>query len=302
MTRYIDCETARDLLDAFVDDELAVADQVMVEAHLRWCESCSARVEDLSVIGAAVRMGSPAVRSAAIDDRTLAVMQDQVVSRFSAEQDQSFGVRLRTMFEDMHLLWPALGATCAVLICLAGTATVLSATNEEHPDSLAAMIATISQSSGHNPLLPDNTVVIPRALDDGPTFEGSDDALYAFATLVSTEGRVADATLLLSQREVTRETREVSRRQREADQLLHEVKQSRFEPAQALTQRRVAVNMVLLVARTTVKASRSLDAVSAAAPVVVAVPARKHEEEAKPPVVDDPNGVVFAIDPQLPTA
>ena len=35
MTRYIGCETAHGLLDAFVDGELPVADQVMVEAHLQ---------------------------------------------------------------------------------------------------------------------------------------------------------------------------------------------------------------------------------------------------------------------------
>ena len=40
MTRYIGCETARELLDEFVDGELPMADQVMVEAHLRWCRTC----------------------------------------------------------------------------------------------------------------------------------------------------------------------------------------------------------------------------------------------------------------------
>ena len=120
MTRYIGCETARDLLDAFVDGELTVADQVMVEAHLRWCTTCSARVEDMSMIGAAVRMGSAAIRRGGeIDERTMAALHDDVLSRVSAEHDQSIGVRVREMFQDMHLLWPALGACCAaVLICL----------------------------------------------------------------------------------------------------------------------------------------------------------------------------------------
>jgi hypothetical protein len=300
MTRYIGCEVARELLDSFVDGELSVTDQVTVEAHLRWCQACSARVEDLSVIGAAVRMGSPAVRSAALDDRTFAAMQDQVLSRFGAEQDQSLTVRLRAMFEDMHLLWPALGATCAVLICLAGTATVLYATNEEHPDSLAAMITTISGRSGQqNPLRLDNTVVIPRGLDDGPTFDAADDDMViALATVVSTEGRISDSEFLLSQRAVTRPHGRRTHQQ-EVDALMQQVRQSRFEPAQALTGRKVAVNMIWLLARTTVKGSaRDVDAVNAAAPVA---PVRKHEVE-KPVVEEDPNGVVFALDGQLPTA
>jgi len=105
MTQYIGCETARELLDAFVDGELPVTDQVMVEAHLRWCTTCGARVEDMSIIGAAVRIGSVVgVRGAQLDDRTSAALQDDVMSRVSAEHNQSFGVRFREMFEDMHLL------------------------------------------------------------------------------------------------------------------------------------------------------------------------------------------------------
>jgi hypothetical protein len=299
MTRYIGCETARTLLDAFVDGELVVDEQVTVEAHLRWCETCAARVEDAGIIGAAVGIGSPMTRSAVVDDRTMAAMQDDVLSRISAEHDQSFGVRVRAMFEDMHLLWPALGATCAVLICLAGATTVLYATNEEHPDSLAAMISTVSDRFEKNPLLLDNTVVIPRGLDDGPTLDvADDDAMFAFAAVVSTEGRIADSTLLLSQRDVARTNHDRRSHQREVDDLLRQVKQSRFEPAQALSGRKAPVNMVWLIARTTVKGSaREVDAVNAAAP---AVPARKHEA-VKPPVTE-PIGAVSSIDSDLTTA
>jgi hypothetical protein len=298
MTRYIGCETARDLLDAFVDGELPVADQVMVEAHLRWCTTCSARVEDMSVIGAAVRAGAPTARGTG-DERMFAVLQDEVLSRVSVEHDQSFRVRLSLMFEDMHLLWPALGACCALLICLAGTSTVLRATSEEHPESLAALISTLSESSGQNPLLLDNTIAIPRALDAGPMLDSPDEeAMVTLATVVSSEGRISDFALLQSEREVAPARRDRSRHQRELDDLQHQVKQSRFEPAQALSGRRVAVNMVWIIARTTVKASmREADAVSAAP---LPVPVRKRER-AKPDVVD-PNGVVSSARASLPTA
>jgi hypothetical protein len=298
MTEYIGCETARELLDSFVDGELPVADQVMVEAHLRWCRTCSARVEDMSVIGSALRIGAAAVRDGnQIDERDLAAMQDTVLSRISAEHDQSFAVRVRAMFEDMHLLWPALGACCAVLVCLAGASTVLYATNEEHPDSLAALITTISVRSGQDPLLLDNTVVSPRAIDGGPLLDLPDDeAMVTLAAVVSSEGLVADFALLQSEREVMTR-RDPGRHQYELADLLDQVKQSRFEPAQALTGRRnVAVNMVWLIYRTTVKGTaRETDVVNAAP-----VPVRK-QEAAKPPVTD-PNGVVSTADSSLPTA
>ena len=298
MTRYIGCETARDLLDAFVDGELPVTDQVMVEAHLRWCTTCSARVEDMSLIGVAVRMGSPTAGSTQIDERVLATIQHSVLSRVSAEHDQSFGVRLRGLFEDMHLLWPALGACFAVLVCLAGASTVLHATSSEHPESLAALITSMSESSGQGPLMLDNTVVIPRALDEGPMLDVPDDeALVTLATVVSSDGRISNYALLLSEREVVPARSERGRRhQREMDDLLHQVKQTRFEPAQALTGRKVAVNMVWMIYRTTVKGSaREADVVNAAP-----VPVRK-PEAAKPPITD-PNGVVSTSEGLLPTA
>jgi hypothetical protein len=299
MTRYIGCETAQELLDAFVDRELPVADQVMVEAHLRWCTTCSARVEDLSLIGAAVRMGSPVTRSAQVEDRVLTALQDQVLSRVSAEHDQSLGVRMRGLFDDMHLLWPALSACCAVLVCLAGASTVLHAANEEHPESLAALISAMSDRSGQFPLLLDNTVVIPRAIDQGPLLDlPDDDALVTLATVVSIEGRISDFALLQSEREMVPAFSDRRRRhQREMDDLMDQVKQARFEPAQALTGRKVAVNMVWMIVRTTVKGSaREVDVVNAAP-----VPTRKRQA-VKPPVITDPNGVVSTGEGLLPTA
>ena len=298
MTQYIGCETARELLDAFVDSELPVADQVMVEAHLRWCTSCRARVEDMSAIGAVVRMGAPGAHAAPVEERMFAVLQDQVLSRVSAEHDQSFGVRLRGMFEDMHLLWPALGACCAVLICLAGATTVLYAASDEHPESLAALISDMSDRSGQGPLLLNNTVVGPRALDTGLELDFADDeALVTLATVVSSEGRISEFALLQSEREVRPARHDRDRHQRELDFVLGKVKESRFEPAQALTGGKVAVNMVWMIYRTTVRGSaREADAVHAAP-----VPVVRKREVAKPPLTD-PNGVVSSRDRNLPTA
>jgi len=64
MIPYLDCRAAQELLEPFVDGELAVNDQVALESHLRWCRVCAARVEDMQLIGASLRVTSCALRAA----------------------------------------------------------------------------------------------------------------------------------------------------------------------------------------------------------------------------------------------
>ena len=124
MIPYVGCEFAREHLDAFIDDELSLAEQVAVESHLRWCRTCAARVEDLRLIGDSVRTGSP-VQLADDDTRAVSAVQASVLMRIRTERELSIGTRLRDMFADMRLLWPALGATAAVLFCVSGALGVL---------------------------------------------------------------------------------------------------------------------------------------------------------------------------------
>ena len=44
MTQYVGCDHARTLLEGLIDGELSMADQLAVESHLRWCETCALRV------------------------------------------------------------------------------------------------------------------------------------------------------------------------------------------------------------------------------------------------------------------
>ena len=152
MIPYVGCEHARELLEAFVDGELPMADQVAVESHLRWCRTCAARVEDMRLIGASIR-ARLAAAGAATTTRALAAIQSGVLTRVRAERDQSFAVRLREMFADMRLLWPALGATAAVVGCLVASLSVLQAATAENPESLAAMIERLRSAEPH-PVLP----------------------------------------------------------------------------------------------------------------------------------------------------
>ena len=95
MISYLGCDAAREMLQAFVDRELPMAEQVELESHLRWCETCAARVEDLRLIGAGVRLGAAVPGLHAEDPRALAVIQSEVLTRIRAERDQSLSVWCR---------------------------------------------------------------------------------------------------------------------------------------------------------------------------------------------------------------
>lgn len=247
MIRLFGCETARELLPLFVDGELAVDQQVGLETHLRSCRTCAAHAEDLRMIGNSLR--SCASMGGQDRDTELALrgLQAGVLSRLRAERDQAMRLRVGRMFEDFHLLSAGAGAVAGVLACVLLTQGVMSAIDRHTADSLAAIIETLSNpGSDRNPMSLDGNVLPPRlsgdlseaSLGDTPR----DDSVFALATVVNREGRIADYEVLhapLSSADVSyvRET----------------VRQSRFSPAQS-SAGAVAVNMVWLLTRTTVKA------------------------------------------------
>jgi hypothetical protein len=111
-------------------------------------------------------------------------MQAEVLTRTRAERDQSFGVRLREMLSDRHLLWPALGASMAVVFCLCGVFAVMQLATAENPDSLAAMLASAHPGSDDNPLRLDAARLAPRVVGDAAALGRieDDDAVFAVAT------------------------------------------------------------------------------------------------------------------------
>src|SRR5688572_7271276 len=210
MSQYVGCDHARELLDGLVDGELSMADQVAVESHLRWCRTCALRVEDMRLIGASIRLGSPVGGPDGHRDEAVAAINDAVLMRLRAERDQSLTVRMRDMFSDRRLVWPALGATAGVVLCMGVGASVVRASTTQQPESLPAMIATPShRGSERNPLPPaENGVSIPRipTLDDGGAMEfedalQQDDEVYLVRTVVNRDGRVTNYELLLAGRD-----------------------------------------------------------------------------------------------------
>ena len=283
MIRYVGCDYARARLDAFVDDELPMGDQVLVETHLRWCQTCAARLEDARIIGASLRLaarahavGSPDTPEPASQEgvgRALSAMQAEVLARVNTEYEQSMAVRVHELFSDMRLWWPALGATIAVALSVGLASGVWQATSAEQPTSLAAMIENLADpGSNRNPQRLDATMYLPRVLDDGAALDGAmlavnaggshQDEVVAVAAIITREGKISGYALLDEAGGAHALTDGARARARDNDVqgVLHAVRQSRFAPAQRPGGQVVAVNMVWLFARTTEKAShRAVD-------------------------------------------
>ena len=103
-------------------------------------------------------------------------------------------------------------------------------------------------------------MLAPRIFEVGPAFESmpeDEEAVYAVAAVVTREGRVSNYELLQSVRKPVADQPGVSPMD-EVTAVLDAVRHSRFEPAQT-ADGVVAVNMVWVLARTTVKASAKPD-------------------------------------------
>lgn len=255
MIPYISCLRVRELLDEFVDGELSVEEQVAVESHLHSCAECSLATRDLALIGQALRaVGTQ--RAAALPEQ-MSGMRAAVVERVQAELDQSLPRRVGRLFEDMHLVWPALGASVATIACVVVATGVLHAAQPESPDSLAGIIEGLA-----NPVRAEATVSTPRGIPDdvveltGMRQMNEEDAVFALANVVTREGRIANLEWLLSGRAGVRSGDE------SATELLNAMARARFEPAQ-IGGTSVAVRKVWLLTHTTVRANNRLDAIPA---------------------------------------
>ncbi|HVQ15590.1 MAG TPA: zf-HC2 domain-containing protein [Vicinamibacterales bacterium] len=301
MTPYVGCEYARERLEGFLDNELSVDEQVLVESHVRWCRTCADRIEDFQLIGTSIRVGPPMLAEVTEIEPALSAVYARVTMRMHAEHDQAFTVRMRELFADMRLLWPALGATMAVLVCLSVAFGVLKSTSSERPSSLATRLEAMNPGSEANPLRPDNNarvdryfdkfvdsdraggISIPRVMDDGASVAGirDEEAMFTMAMVVSREGRITTAEMLNSERGGAKPERALHAN----EAVLDAVRQSRFAPAQTPIGRTVAVNMVWLIVVTTVQTPDPQTAVQVA-PVV----ARTRRLPPADPVVPLPVG------------
>jgi len=287
MTQYVGCDHARELLEGLLDGELSMTDQLAVESHLRWCRTCALHLDDLRHLGASLRHEAAAKQGDADAERTVAAVHEAVLMRVRAEQDQSWGVRVRETFSDMRLFWPALGATAAVAVCVIAAGSVLQATGVQRQESLAALISNLSSPA---PLKPAEDgffgVAIPRPNEDdaertGGTLDAfpEDDLIFFVRAVVDAEGRVSNYDVLLSgDGGAQRSVRDRA--------VLDAVAQTRFVAAQGNMGRSRAFDMVWVIAKATAVVG---PVVEIAAPVIPAPVAKAAPQpEVQPPSVADP--------------
>ncbi|MGE0461465.1 MAG: zf-HC2 domain-containing protein [Vicinamibacterales bacterium] len=256
MMHAVSCEAVQDRLEEFHDDELTLEERVAIQGHLRDCVTCALVAAELEEVRESLRDMALALpdRTAPEADR----LSRRVVERVRVEAQFSWRAEVRALFQDMHLVWAALGATAATLVCLAGSVSVLHAASQERPDSLAGLITFLANpGSNENPVRLDSRMLAPRSRTDAETFAPlpSDDAVLALSAVVTREGRVQNLELLRSSRAL-----DVKVRPDVLLAMLDAAARMEFEPAQA-GGAPVAVSMVWVLASTTVKGSSSDDVV-----------------------------------------
>ncbi len=159
------CDEIRERLEAYHDGELAIDEQVAIQGHLNECVGCSLAVAELAELGSSLRH-----IAAEMPDRgsyQSPNVLSSVLERMGVEERLSFGTQIRSLFQDMHLVWAGLGATVATIVCLVGSMSVLHAASTERPDSLAGVISFLANpGSNANPMPLDVEMLVPRARPD----------------------------------------------------------------------------------------------------------------------------------------
>jgi putative zinc finger protein len=239
------CAAVRRRLAAFHDRELPVNELIAVESHLKDCPPCGGELQQLQSVGEALRL---AAAPGPADDWT--GLASGVIGRMRAEANESWSARAARMFEDMHLVWIGLASTAATFICGAAVLGMLHFAAESRNDSLAAVIAVVAAPSGSdlNPAQLNSFIQVPSVPKEGIVSAALEkkvseqDLVLALSAVVSREGRVSDLSVLTNDHD----------RQQLMD-LLDALSRERLAPAQ-FGGAPVAVNLVWLVAQTTVRA------------------------------------------------
>ena len=239
------CAAVRRRLPAFYDRELPIPDLIAIESHVSDCPPCSGELRELRELGDVMRC---AAAPGPADDWT--GLQSGVISRMRAEAFESLPARTRRMFDDMHLVWIGLAAAVATVICGTLALSAMHFASPERDDSLAAMIAVISAPSGSdlNPVKNDQFLQVPTVPTRGAVEfvlaqpVTRDELVLALNAVVMQDGRVSGLSVIGTEPHP-----------REFSPILRALSTARLEPGR-LGASPVAVNLVWLLAHTTVKA------------------------------------------------
>lgn len=250
------CAATQRRLQALHDGELPIAEQLAVNAHLEWCEECASTLTELRLLRLVLRASRPATWAVSNDEALSFI--GGVVNRAKAEERLSLRTRVRELFTDMHFVYAGLGAAVAAIICVVVMLSMMRLASTESPESLAALVRIVgSPGSNENPLAVSARVSLPRALDDSFASPpvNADDAAFTLLGVVTREGTVQNLELLATT--VARTEPLDAREIQLVGDLLGAVSRSRFEPA-SRAGLPVAVNMVWIVAHTTVRGNQNV--------------------------------------------
>ena len=251
----LNCSATRRRLQAFYDRELAIADQIAVGSHLEWCDECAVALADLRAIGSALQAFGPGRAAAALDES--GAFQRAVLNRVKAEREASVFVRVRGMFDDMHLVYAGLGATAATLVCVVIMLSMMRFASSERPDSLAAILSVLStpvECESGNDFIDDFgcrarfTGRFQRAHD-----AAEEDVVFALDALVASNGRLPNMDRMRThsyRRAVASEVEMI-------DRLVDSVWTSRVSAGNTWAPQ--SGNMLRLIERATVRANKPLD-------------------------------------------
>ena len=238
------CAAVRKRLAAYYDNELPISERISVQSHLNGCPPCAEELATFESLGAVIREASA---PGPADDWT--GLQPGVISRMLAEEHEALPARVGRMFDDMHLVWIAMAATAATVVCGAIVLGMLHFASPEREDSLAAMIAIVSAPSGSdmNPASLDGLMRAPSIpAGDGivsDTLEQSGsggEMRLTFSAVVTRDGKISGMEV------VDRGA------QPRASQLMNGFARARLEPARNGGDP-IAVNLVWLVEHMTVR-------------------------------------------------
>lgn len=241
--KVLTCTAAQRQLQSYHDGELSIDQQIEVDSHLEWCDHCARALADMRSVRSLLRAALPAQsRITAVEHDSL---KEMVVSRIRAERNASWPVRMRAMFDDMHFVYAGLGAGAATVACVMIMLSMMRfATTRDH-----------SPGSNQNPVVVDARTLLPRPLDQVLMTTGDkegDEGTFTLSAVVTREGRIVNLEL----HSQTGETLGADSAEARALQgLIGSVSKARFEPAKVLGLP-VAVNMVWMVAHTTVRATK----------------------------------------------
>ena len=245
------CSAVRRRLSAFHDGELPLDERAAVQEHLRGCVPCAAEAQSLRDIGEAIRVGAARMDDVSED---LAGLSAGVTSRIAAERSESLSGRFGRAFEDLHVVWAALGATGSAVACVAVIVGLFYFGASERPDSLAAMIAAMaSPGSNENPVSVDGRMFPPSFSDDGsalPVAYSEEDLVLALSAVITREGGVKGIQLLQSGG-TPGDPDSKAKRQAILD-LMDAISRARLHPAR-YGNSPVAVRVVLLYTQLTVR-------------------------------------------------